>query len=61
MEELVVYREILKAIKVSFSNLDLESDMNEENINKEIIENILINDIEIQEKAKESLFKIFIC
>ena len=55
MEDLIIYREILEAIKFSKTNLDLEYDMNDENLDKDYIVNKLINDIEIQEKAKEKV------
>ena len=57
MEDLVVYKEILEAIKISKANVDLESDMNNINLNEINLEKQLINDTEIQEKAKEKVYK----
>ena len=57
MEELLIYKEIIKAIKSSVSNIELETDMNNININKKDFEYKLIKDIEIQEKAKEKVLK----
>ena len=57
MENLIIYKEILEAIKFSKTNLDLEYDMNDENIDKDYIVNKLIEDIEIQKLAKEKVLK----
>ena len=56
MEELKVYKEILEAIKISQSNLDLESDLENINIDKKILEKKLISDYEIINKAREKVY-----
>lgn len=59
LEDLRVYKEIVEAIRISKANLDLEVDMNDVYINKELLENKLINDFNIQNKAKEKVKKFY--
>lgn len=57
MEELKIYKEITEAIKKARSNIELESDFEELNIDEKTLETELLQDNEVQELAKNKVLK----
>lgn len=57
MEELKIYKEITKAIKKARSNIELESDFEELNIDEKTLETELLKDNEVKELAKNKVLK----
>ena len=53
--DLKVYKEIIKAIKVSQANMDLENDMNNLNLDKKELKKKLLADYEIINKARNKV------
>lgn len=57
MEELKIYKEITEAIKKARSNIELESDFEELNIDEKTLETELLKDNEVKELAKNKVLK----
>lgn len=57
MEELKIYKEITEAIKKARSNIELESDFEELNIDEKTLETELLQDNEVKELAKNKVLK----
>lgn len=56
-EELEVIKEIVEALKIAESNMQLETDMRDVNVDKHVLAKKMLNDVEIQNKAKEKVRK----
>lgn len=54
-EELKVYKEITEAIKIARSNIELEADFEELNIDGKTLETKLCQDYDIQELARKKV------
>lgn len=55
LDKLKEYKVYLEAIRMAESNMDLEEDMKELDIDKKKLEKKLVNDIDIINKVKESV------
>lgn len=56
-DELKVYKEIVEAMKIAESNMQLEIDMRDLNVDKHVLAKKMIDDDEIQKKAQEKVRK----